>query len=489
MGLARALGGLAPVLPGRWRVPGAFDAAGYLALYPDVAGVRGGAVRHFLRHGRDEGRLPRPLQAAALEAAVWAGDETALAPLGALGAGGFGAEALWARLALRRLALVQGMGVPERGNSDDAAHLARVFGLPGPLLALAESALRAGDLLRAKTALTQAQSLIAPGICGAGAGLALLRAALVLHQGHDWSRPLRPLYGLAGLVAPQITRGDGPAFDRLSAPVCAPVHQGPLVSIIMPARTAAQTIDTALAGLSAQSWRALEVLVVVNGSGDDTAAKVARWQARDPRIRLVAGDAGGGAYGARNLGVGLAQGAVIGMHDADDWSHPDRIARQMHALLAAPRAMGCLSHWMRMTPDLCPALWRPDLAPAHANLSSLMLRRAVIDRVGLWDARVRAGADTEYIDRMRHVYGAGALVQVLPGLPLAFGRVVPGGLTMGAQTGLLGPGARARGAYLAAARDWHVASGGMSLPEGAPFAVPPLLRVAAITGTAVTGTA
>ncbi|MFN4173002.1 MAG: glycosyltransferase family 2 protein, partial [Pseudorhodobacter sp.] len=319
-------------------------------------------------------------------------------------------------------------------------------------------------------------------------GWHLLRAALALGLAEDgvagWAAALDPLLAPAGLLSPAIAPGPGPAFDRLvSHPGAAPAggagEDAPLVSVVLPAHNAAATIDTALAGLAAQSWTRFEVLVVENGSTDDTAARVAARARRDPRFRLVAGVAGAGAYAARNLGVAQAAGGIIALHDADDWSHPDRLARQVRALLAAPAAAACLSHWVRVTPDLCPALWRPDVRPVHANLSSLMLRREVLERIGPWD-RVRAGADTEFVARLRHVHGPGAVAAVLPDVPLAFGRVGPGSLTQGQTTGLTGPGAAARTAYLAAAADWHRSTTLPRMPGSGvarPFPVPDALRI------------
>lgn len=235
-------------------------------------------------------------------------------------------------------------------------------------------------------------------------------------------------------------------------------------------------LDTALAGLVAQSWRNLEILVIDNGSCDDTAARAAHWQVRDPRIRLIDGGAEPGVYAARNLGLTQARGAFITLHDADDWSHPDRILRQVRALDGSD-APACLTDWVRMSEDLCPSAQRPDVTMVHPNLSSLMLRRAVLERAGFWD-RVIAAGDTEYIARLRRLFGAGAVMPVLPQMPLGFGRITAGSLTMTAGTGLSGPAAAARAAYLAAAQVWHRSGADLHLPRHPaqrPFPAPSAL--------------
>ncbi|NEX46598.1 glycosyltransferase family 2 protein [Pseudotabrizicola algicola] len=482
---------LRPVMPRRWRLPTGFDPDGYLRQNPDVA--KGGVdpALHFLRHGRIEGRLPRDLQAAKAEAAIWAGED-ARSVLESLLKCGAVPEALWAGLALARLAAVAGdWSSAARLLSPPDAFLDGL-GLPDPVLLRAEMVLRLGDLATASTALDIVQARFGP-----ASGWRLLKSALALAHGDDagWSASLAALYDRHGLDVPRLsphTTADRdpvqvPAFDRLSARASAVVNEAeraPLVTVVMPARNAAATIDTALASLVAQSWRRLEVLVVENGSDDDTAARVARWSQRDARVRLVAGRRGAGAYAARNLGLEHAAGEIIALQDADDWSHPDRLARQMQALMAGSHLAACLSHWVRVTPDLCPSLWRPDVRPVHVNLSSIMLRREVIDRIGPWD-QVRAGADTEFVARLRHVCGGSGVHLLMPDVPLAFGRIGAASLTQASETGLTGPGAAARAAYIAAAAQWHRSAETPRLPEpGMPraFPVPDLLRIDVLEG-------
>lgn len=505
--------------PDRWRLPAAFDAAGYRAAHADLAHL--GALRarwHFLRHGRAEGRLPCALRAAAAEGRLWSGDGAARGVLEDLAEiAGLGPEALWARLALARADLAEcdpggrdpgardpggrGLGGAGARLAGLAPALARSFGLPGPLFVVAETALHHARPAEAEAALALARGLarasaraLARGLDGGSdaAAEALLRGAMALAAGDapGWTAALVPLYAAAHLAPPHLApphlagRGATP-FDRLTAaplsvPSGLPVPAGPLVSVILPARNAAATIGTALCSLTAQSWRDFEVLVVDDGSADGTAAEVAAHAARDGRIRLLPAPAGQrlGAYGARNLGLAAAEGEFIALQDADDWSHPDRLARQVQALLATPAQPACLSHWARLDEGLIPACWRPDVPVVHENLSSLMIRRTAVQRLGVWD-RVRAGADSEYIARLVRVFGAGAVLPVLPGVPLAFGRQRAGSLSRGGATGLLGPGAAARAAYLAAARAWHARSPAPRMDDGGPhpFPVPPALRM------------
>lgn len=113
----------------------------------------------------------------------------------------------------------------------------------------------------------------------------------------------------------------------------------PLVSVVVPAYNAATTIDATLDSVRAQSHRRLEILVVDDGSQDDTARRVERHAARDPRVRLLR-QPNGGVAAARNLALRSARGAFVAPVDADDLWHPHKIERQLRAFEHGPAALG-----------------------------------------------------------------------------------------------------------------------------------------------------
>lgn len=108
----------------------------------------------------------------------------------------------------------------------------------------------------------------------------------------------------------------------------------PAVSVIMPCRNAAATLGAALDSLAAQSRTDWEVLVIDDGSQDDSAALAARRAALDPRIRPLATPGRLGVAGARNLGIAAARGRWIAFLDADDRWRPEKLALQLPVLQA-----------------------------------------------------------------------------------------------------------------------------------------------------------
>jgi glycosyltransferase involved in cell wall biosynthesis len=130
-----------------------------------------------------------------------------------------------------------------------------------------------------------------------------------------------------------------------------------LVSVAVPAYNAAGTIVDTIRSVCAQSYPDLEIIVVDDGSTDETAAKVDRLALEDSRIQLLRRRNGGVAR-ARNVALAAAKGAYICFLDADDLLHPDKIALEVAALRHAGPEVGMAYSWFwrideqsRLLPD------------------------------------------------------------------------------------------------------------------------------------------
>ncbi|KEZ77872.1 glycosyltransferase family 2 protein [Salinisphaera hydrothermalis] len=107
-------------------------------------------------------------------------------------------------------------------------------------------------------------------------------------------------------------------------------------SIIVAAYNVADEIDTCLASLTAPSIADCEILVVDDGSTDDTRARIAAYEP-DPRIRVI-DKANGGLSDARNAGINAARGEYLMFVDGDDWVEPDLTVQFDAALTSHPEA-------------------------------------------------------------------------------------------------------------------------------------------------------
>lgn len=176
------------------------------------------------------------------------------------------------------------------------------------------------------------------------------------------------------------------------------------VSVIMPAYDAAATIESAVASVRRQTMGDFELLVVDDGSTDETAAVLAG--IAEPRLRVLR-QPNRGPAAARNRALAEARGEFVAFIDADDLWVPEKLAWQMEALAAAPRAAVAYGWADVVDADLAHAYSdrriRRD-GDVYADLllgnfifsgSNTMIRRAVLDRVGGFDEAMRAVEDWE----------------------------------------------------------------------------------------------
>jgi hypothetical protein len=109
----------------------------------------------------------------------------------------------------------------------------------------------------------------------------------------------------------------------------------PSLSVIMPVHNGARFLREAIDSILAQTFRDFELVVVDDGSTDESPAIVASYG--DPRIRLVRTATQSGVAAALNTGIRAASADLIARQDADDVSEPARLEKQMAALRARPQ--------------------------------------------------------------------------------------------------------------------------------------------------------
>lgn len=130
------------------------------------------------------------------------------------------------------------------------------------------------------------------------------------------------------------TCGDAPAATGERAP--SPAAAAKSVSVVVPAKNAAPYIREAIGSALVQGDDVAEVIVVDDGSTDDTAAIVR--SIRDSRVHLLANESTG-VSAARNLGARAARGHWLLFLDADDRLRPEAVSTLMAAAEATPRAV------------------------------------------------------------------------------------------------------------------------------------------------------
>lgn len=160
----------------------------------------------------------------------------------------------------------------------------------------------------------------------------------------------------------------------------------PLVTVIVPAYNASDYIAETLESILAQTYENLEVIVVDDGSTDNTAEIVKSYTSG---ITYIHQENSGSCAAPRNNGLQHAKGEFVTFFDADDIMLPDKIAHQVNDLLDHPEAVICISNYRNFTQTQhsadhfsnCPALadYLNEVKGTTFTLTSLACRSILID--------------------------------------------------------------------------------------------------------------
>lgn len=239
----------------------------------------------------------------------------------------------------------------------------------------------------------------------------------------------------------------------------------PKVSVLVAMYNASDTLEIALDSLLGQTWNNLEIIVVDDGSTDDTWGVLQDKYGSVPGVQLLRNEQNYGAYASRNRALLASTGDFVTAHDADDWSHPQKIELLASALGAMlergdPGVVYCNRARVRENLRFVGS-WRPGDRILRTDLPSLMMPRSIVNELGGWDP-VRVGADKEFMLRLRRRYGREAMRSVCAAAPLTFSLVSETSLTSerGASLRTLRWGLRHD--YRRLVEAWHY---GVSMPD------------------------
>lgn len=176
------------------------------------------------------------------------------------------------------------------------------------------------------------------------------------------------------------------------------------ISVIIPTFNRAGQLVTALESVMAQSMPPDEIIVVDDGSTDETLAFVADCQKRTELKLIYLYQANKGPAAARNRGIEAARGSYLAFLDSDDQWHRDKLALQYRALQSRPHYL--VSHtcerWLRNNEHLNqrkhhrPAhgsIFRQSLRLCCVGMSTVMASRELFERYGRFDEALRCCED------------------------------------------------------------------------------------------------
>jgi len=177
-----------------------------------------------------------------------------------------------------------------------------------------------------------------------------------------------------------------------------------LVSVIIPAYNAEAFINDALESVLAQDYRPIEVIVVDDGSSDNTA----RIAERFGQPVICHRQKNSGPPAARNLGLSIAQGEYIGFLDADDLYEPGRMTLQHDKLQKNPNVdivIGRLMHEQLSGEPGGPMTYKPVETDDHTwlQLGLCLFRRSAFERVGVMEDALQHSDDWDWFMRAREL--------------------------------------------------------------------------------------
>ncbi|NOQ13059.1 MAG: glycosyltransferase [Methyloprofundus sp.] len=179
-----------------------------------------------------------------------------------------------------------------------------------------------------------------------------------------------------------------------------------LISIIIPAYNAEAFIEKALKSVLQQSYPQFEVLVVNDGSTDNTATIINRYE--DSRIKLIT-QVNGGLSNARNTGIQAAQGDYLAFLDADDYWIAEKLEKQITLLKQNPDIGFCSSQSRIETPEgvflnnwPCPEISTSTLqsifvhnAAITGSGSGVMVTKELQKQAGFFDESLKSLEDID----------------------------------------------------------------------------------------------
>lgn len=186
--------------------------------------------------------------------------------------------------------------------------------------------------------------------------------------------------------------------------------KGPLVSVIIPVYNGAKYIAEAMESVRAQNYDLLEIIVVDDGSTDDTPSIVRSFE----DIRYIH-QANQGVAGARNTGIENSRGELIAFLDADDYWAANKLNIQVGCMLKHPRigyTLGRQRNFLESGTSRPFWLREEHLLEEHTGfLPTLLIRRQIFDKVGLFNTNFRISEDVEWFSRVKD---AGIPMMVVP---------------------------------------------------------------------------
>jgi len=193
--------------------------------------------------------------------------------------------------------------------------------------------------------------------------------------------------------------------------------KSPTVSVIIPTYNRAHLVGRAIQSVLDQTYKDFEIIVVDDGSTDNTEEIVNGFG--DHRIRYIRHKENRGAAAARNTGIKAARGEYIAFQDSDDEWLPEKLEKQIRVFETAPPEVGVVyTDMLRISENGKTEYWHSpsitngglinpktsDYQVMGLGIQSTLIRKDCFDKVGLFDEKFTRFIDLELFIRLSKHY-------------------------------------------------------------------------------------
>lgn len=186
----------------------------------------------------------------------------------------------------------------------------------------------------------------------------------------------------------------------------------PFVSVIIPTYNRSWIVKRAIESVLGQTYNNFECIAIDDASTDDTQEVLKKYAAQDNRIQVILHSINRHACATRNSGIKKAKGDFIAFLDDDDEWISTKLEKQMSLMMSSKPKIGLIYCWMdyydlngklirEHHPKLRGDIFREEMTNNKiGGTPTLLLRKDLINMVGLWDESLKIEEDDEWIARL-----------------------------------------------------------------------------------------
>jgi len=195
------------------------------------------------------------------------------------------------------------------------------------------------------------------------------------------------------------------------------MNKNPTVSVIIPTYNRAHLIGRAIQSVLNQTYQDFELIVVDDGSTDNTEDVIRQFQEKDKRIRYIKHDKNKGGSAARNTGIKNSKGKYIAFQDSDDEWFPNKLEKQMKIFKKESPNLGIVYTGFYRIKDsekkYIPSheivkkegrIYEELLKGNFITTQSILVRKECFKKVGIFDENLPRLQDWELVMRLSKYY-------------------------------------------------------------------------------------